>query len=94
MRESIPMRKKIIILIGIFLLMVAFSSLVFIAVISIFEGIGGVPVSFYRMGKPSIFIGIAYISVFLGVIVIFLAYIWQRVRALFLKYGQRNKKLL
>lgn len=86
------MCKKIIILIGVFLLAVAFSSLLFISVISIFEGTGGVPVSFSRMGKPSLFISVAYVSVFLVAVVIFLAYIWRRVRAFFLRHGWFNKK--
>lgn len=88
------MYKKIIIVIGVLLLFVAFFSLILIALISVFEGAGGVPVSFSRMGKPSLFVGVAYISVFLVTIVICIAYVWRRVRAFFLKHSQRNKKTL
>ncbi|MBK6386807.1 MAG: hypothetical protein IPI20_10600 [Rhodoferax sp.] len=86
------MSKKTIIRIGVGLLAIAFVSLAMTAMISVLEGVGGVPISYSRTGRPSIFIGVAYLPFFLITFIIGCIYSLHRLRKFFKARGEHRKK--
>lgn len=74
------MLKKTIIRIGVVLLAIALAALLGTALISMSEGVGGIPIAHSRTGREGVFIGVAYLSVFLIAFVIGCIYLWHRLR--------------
>lgn len=85
------MSKKTIIRVGVVLLGITLVALAGTAMISVYEGVGGIPIAHSRTGRQSVFIGVAYLPVFLIALVIGCVYIWHRLRKFWATRNQHRK---
>lgn len=88
------MWRKIIIRIGVVLLAITLASLAGTALISVYEGVGGIPIGHSRTGRQGVFIGVAYLPVFLIALVIGCFYVWRQLRKFWVerKRHQKNRQ--
>jgi hypothetical protein len=85
------MLKRTIIRIGVVLLAITLAALAGTAMISVYEGVGGIPIGHSRTGRQGVFIGVAYLPVFFIALVIGCFYIWQRLRKFWIARKQRGR---
>ena len=76
------MSRRTIIRVGVVLLAITLAALAGTAMISVYEGVGGIPIAYQRTGRQSVFIGVAYLPVFFIALVIGCVYIWRRLKKL------------
>lgn len=86
------MSKKTIIRIGVILLVITFAALLGTALISVSEGVGGIPIAHSRTGRQGVFIGVAYLPVFFIAFVIGCIYLWHRLRKFWTTRNQCGDK--
>lgn len=86
------MSKKTIIRIGVVLLAITLAALLGTALISMSEGVGGIPIAHSRTGRQGVFIGVAYLPVFLIAFVIGCIYLWHRLRKFWATRNQHREK--
>ena len=87
------MSKKTVIRIGVVLLAITLAALLGTALISMSEGVGGIPIGYSRTGRQSVFIGVTYLPVFFIAFVIGCIYLWHRLRKLWTARGQHRERV-
>lgn len=86
------MSKRTIIRIGVVLLAITLASLLGTALISMSEGVGGIPIAHSRTGRQGVFIGVAYLVVVFIAFVIGCVYLWNRFRKFWATRDQYRDK--
>lgn len=80
---------RIIIRIGIALLVIALTSLMLISLISMIEGVGGFPLAYSRSGRPSLFLGVAYLPIFSTMLIVGVIFLGRWIRTFLCRRGGR-----